>query len=299
MSINGITASLLTQPWLNGQGGSALGASSVVSPVGIQLPSSVTASQDSAVANALALLGQPTASSPGISFSSSQPFNGSLSGFSALTSVMPTGTAVGGTTASSESLSSLVASVTSLIQNLGPGSSATGLPVASSQGAAPSPVLGNSGTQNAQLNKNLQAIAADPDGSILMDRAKQLGISIEVGDPGQSGQSGQAGLTVQGVTLVRSDGRTRIIVRDPNNIKTIAHELVHAVSSGDGNSKQEEGIADVIGSRIANRLGGSSAGGLSGSDEQIYLNKQKIYPNLQASNAIRQTLAGLGLRVTV
>ncbi len=108
------------------------------------------------------------------------------------------------------------------------------------------------------------------------------------------------GTVVNGVTLSNNNGgNVRVIVRDPNNIKTIAHELVHAISTADGNSKEEEGIADVIGSRVANRLGGADVGGLSGSDETIYTNKQKLYPELKQRNAIRQTLAGDGLSVNV
>jgi hypothetical protein len=126
------------------------------------------------------------------------------------------------------------------------------------------------------------------------------------GGQGQLDQSGSttgaqdSGVIVNGVTLSdNKTGKINIVVRDPSNIKTIAHELVHAVSTQDGDSKQEEGIADVIGSHVANRNGGAAVGGLSGSDEQIYENKQQFYPNLMDTNNIRQTLAALGLLVSV
>lgn len=116
----------------------------------------------------------------------------------------------------------------------------------------------------------------------------------------KAGGLNNGNVIVNGVTLSNSqNGQIRVVVRDPSNIKTIVHELVHAVSTGDGNSKAEEGIADVVGSRVANRLGGAAVGGLSGDDETIFVNKQKLYPGLDNNNAIRQTLAALGINVIV
>jgi hypothetical protein len=174
------------------------------------------------------------------------------------------------------------------------------------------------------LQDSLEAIASDADGAKLIEAAKAKGVKIEVGNPETAAgefdvvsecpsckagiADGHGGSTVakdgttqvNGVTLSNSQtGEIRIVVRDPSNIKTIAHELVHAVSTDDGNSKQEEGIADVIGSRVANRLGGSNVGGLSGSEREIFTNKQQFYPNLKSNNSIRETLAGLGLSVSV
>lgn len=174
----------------------------------------------------------------------------------------------------------------------------------------------SSGDAGAALNDSLNKIASDPEGAKLLEAAKAKGVTIEVGDPeaaangaadqvsqcncpAHSGAAKDGGTVVNGVTLTDGQGNTKIVVRDPSNIKTLAHELVHAVSTGDGNSKEEEGIADVIGSRIANRQGGTEAGGLNGSDEQIFLNKQQFYPGLNQSNDIRKTMASLGLAVTV
>lgn len=174
---------------------------------------------------------------------------------------------------------------------------------------AAGPTLTNIGG-NPQLERSLSAIASDPEGAKLLAAARAKGVTIEVGDPSVSGlgaadasrsncptcqQAAADGNTViNGVTISRGD-QSRIIVRDPNNIKTIVHELVHAVSTGDGNSLDEEGIADVVGSRVANRLGGAAVGGLSGSERQIFINKQQFYSGLSQSNGIANTLASLGI----
>jgi len=124
---------------------------------------------------------------------------------------------------------------------------------------------------------------------------------IRAQDTRDAGQSVAKDGTVQvnGVTLSdNKTGQVTVVVRDPSNIKTIAHELVHAVSTQDGNSQQEEGIADVIGSRVANNVG-DSKDAVQGTDEQIYINKQQYYPTLNNSNNIRQTLAALGINVSV
>ncbi len=183
---------------------------------------------------------------------------------------------------------------------------------------APTPTLTNT-TKNADdkasLDDSLAEIAKDPDGAKLLAKAEAAGVKISAGDPDaaigandilksdedpRTASKDGNGTVVNGVTLSDSDGgNIRVVVHDPKNIKTIVHELVHAVSTGDGNSKEEEGIADVIGSRVANRLGGADVGGLTGSDETIYKNKQKLYPELKQTNDIRETLLADGLSVDV
>lgn len=193
----------------------------------------------------------------------------------------------------------------------------TAKPLASSVPANNIPGIKNlsTGTAGTELNRSLNAVASDSEGAKLIAAAKAKGITIEVGDPAKAaGANDKASVcscpthqaaakdgtsTVNGVTITQPDGSIKIVVRDPNNIKTIAHELVHAVSSQDGDSKEEEGIADVIGSRIANRIGGSAVGGLNGTDQQIFLNKQQYYPGLIQNNAIRSSLASLGISAGV
>jgi len=168
-------------------------------------------------------------------------------------------------------------------------------------------VDGNAGEKDA-LDNSLAAIAKDPEGAALLKAAQAKGVTIEVGDPGQAfgsadavncncGQHGgtaaaDAGGNVLGVTL-NQGGKTHIIVRDPSNIKTIVHELVHAVSTGDGNSKHEEGIADVVGYRVASRVTGQQ----TQSEGTIYNNKIGVagYAGLSRYNGIEQTLAQLGI----
>ena len=149
--------------------------------------------------------------------------------------------------------------------------------------------------QRKELDQSLAAIANDPDGAKLLAAVKEKGISIAVGSPGSDPN-----------TLGSFDGNS-ITVRDPRNIKTLVHELVHASSNGDGNSKEEEGISDVVGSRVASRiadeqgLAPTSLGARTGTDQAIFQSKQQVagYGNLDQSNAIRQTLRNLGISVSV
>ena len=341
MSINSFTQSLISPVWTQSSS-SNLGTNSIGSAgLGVQLPSSLMGSQDTGLQSALALLGQ--SGSPSMGYNGASSRTGGSNGLTSLFNSTPTTNSFTGTltnralssqsaAGSSSGLEGLMSMVTSFMQNPGTVGMSTGTATqpasrTANNGLAQTLGFGNANlvtapsttdpaTQNAQLNQSLAAISADPDGAILLNRAKQLGVSIQVGDPAVAAGANDVtvkgdGLTdnlsvakdgtiiVNGVTLSDSNGNIRVVVRDPSNIKTIAHELVHAVSTGDGNSKQEEGIADVIGSRVANRLGGTAVGGLTGSDEQIYLNKQQYYPNLPITNNIRQTLAGLGLSVNV
>ncbi len=140
------------------------------------------------------------------------------------------------------------------------------------------------GANNATLQATLDKIAQDPEGAKLLAEAQRQGLSIEVGDPG--------GPNVAGVAISRGNN-TRIIVRDPNNVKTIVHELVHAATSQDGNSQHEEGIADAIGFRVAERVTGQNL--TNKSQEQIYTDKKRLYRDLGATNGIEGTLANIGV----
>ncbi len=147
---------------------------------------------------------------------------------------------------------------------------------------------------NADLRNSLAAIAEDPDGARLLEAVQAKGIRIRVGDPG--------GPEVQGLFT-----GNEIIVRDPRNVKTLVHEMVHAATNGDGNSKSEEGRADVIGTRVARRiaqkegLDPGSIGAREGSDQHIFETKKQVdgYRGLSEENGSRQTLAHLGVQVNV
>lgn len=160
--------------------------------------------------------------------------------------------------------------------------------------------------QSARLDDTLAKLAQDPEGSKLLAEAKAKGYTIEVGDPSQalggSLDKGNlncshcraaldAGQQINGVTM---PGEKKIVINPnaPDFEKTVVHELVHAASDGDDNSQQEEGIADVIGYRVASRITGKTA---PGSAQSIYFNKMTNYQELKQSNSIRSTLASLGI----
>jgi hypothetical protein len=143
-----------------------------------------------------------------------------------------------------------------------------------------------------RLSRDLSALASDPEGARLLAAAQANGYTIEVGDPGPAAGSGvRPGQRINGVTL---PDQKKIIISPnaPEFTKTLIHELVHAATPGDGNSQTEEGIADVIGYRIANRITGQA---IPGDANSIFSRKIANYPGLTGVNAIRNSLASLGL----
>lgn len=276
-------------------------------------------------------LATPITSSPaGMSFASIPPITPSTSPFSG---ALPPSTAqlidpmfaqtVPGVSSGTQNVISMINSMMSqamkqpIITPMTLGSAASG----------PPPIRNGNGVQNRsigtaagdQLQRNLDLIAQDPEGQKLLAEAARRGVKIEVGNPAtaqgandvamdcQCSQCGSAadasfalgdgvasGAVIHGVTLSDSAGNTRIVVADPNNIKTIVHELVHAVSTEDGNSREEEGTAEQMGVRITNRLNGIGNPDAA-SEQQTFTNKQRFYPGLNQSNNIRNTLASLGL----
>jgi hypothetical protein len=159
-------------------------------------------------------------------------------------------------------------------------------------------------TQRQRLNNNLTAIAQDPEGSKLLQTAIANGYTIEVGDPVAAAAGSQDAAdpdTVNGVTL---PDQKKIVINPnaPDFTKTVAHELVHAATDADGDSKDEEGKADVIGYRIAERLTGQAppVPGLSTPLEEQVIYNSKVdnpaYASLGANNGVDQTLAALGIQ---
>lgn len=133
------------------------------------------------------------------------------------------------------------------------------------------------------LSESLAQIQNDPEGAKLLQAAQKNGYAIEIGDTGSDAN----GLTVEG------NGTKKIIINPnaPNFLKTLVHELVHAATPQDDDSQREEGIADVIGYRVASRIAGQPLQ----NEQVIFSQKVKNYPNLQASNAIVNSLAQLGI----
>lgn len=147
-------------------------------------------------------------------------------------------------------------------------------------------------TQKQRLDTTLAKVAQDPDGAKLLKAAEANGYSIEVGDPTAAGSQDHDADSVNGVT-VPDQKKIVISPNAPDFDKTVVHELVHAATESDGNSQTEEGMADVIGYRVSSRMDGTKE---PGTEQQIFENKIKSYPDLQASNSIIPDLQKLGIQ---
>ena len=143
--------------------------------------------------------------------------------------------------------------------------------------------------QRARLDQSLAKISQDPEGAVLLQAAINNGFTFEVGNPDVDG----TGEDINGATV---PNQNKIIINPnaPEFDKTLAHELVHASTENDGDSQQEEGLADVIGYHISSRVNGTP---LPGSDTDIFNNKIQNYPNLVATNDIINSLLSLGITV--
>jgi hypothetical protein len=159
--------------------------------------------------------------------------------------------------------------------------SATGTPFSTTPNNAPSgiPTNGNS-NGNQTLQQSLQAIASDPEGRILLSKAQERGVKIQAGETGAPNVLGKF-----------ETGSNTITVKDPSNVKTLVHELVHATTPEDGNSQKEEGLANVIGNRVESRLKGTAPE----NPNQIINQTIPLYPDLQGSNNIINSLSKLGI----
>jgi hypothetical protein len=152
---------------------------------------------------------------------------------------------------------------------------------------------GNSSADSSgRLDSILAKVATDPEGAKLLNAAKANGYSIEVGDPSKYASGQGDADSIYGVT-VPDQKKIVISPNAPDFDKTVIHELVHAATQGDGDSKTEEGMADVIGYRIASRVDGTQA---PGSERQIFQSKIANYPNLANDNHIIDALNTLGIQ---
>jgi hypothetical protein len=88
-------------------------------------------------------------------------------------------------------------------------------------------------------------------------------------------------------TLAHFDPNTNTIVMGEETIRrgtglaTLAHELVHATTPHDGDSKHEEGMANVIGERIAARISGRPGS----NPDSVYASTLPLYGELPRFNA--------------
>jgi hypothetical protein len=132
----------------------------------------------------------------------------------------------------------------------------------------------NTPQANDALRRSIERIAQDPEGAKLLQRAREKGLkTISVAQYDNPNLQG----------LYEGD-KNRITVKDPNNIDTLVHELVHAATKEDGTSKEEEGLAKRIGSRVASRLTGSR----EVSDASIQRDLRSFYAGLRANNGSTQ-----------
>ncbi len=163
----------------------------------------------------------------------------------------------------------------------------------------------NGGTAQSRvaLKNTLMAIAQDPEGRRLLETSLRNGTTFEVGNPAL--QVNAPGENVLGVTTTQN-GLSHVIVSDANNVKTIVHELVHAATSQDNDSIQEEATANIIGKRVAARIAqrlNINPGflGFSGSQTATGTIAETVpnYVGLNRTNAIANTLAQLGINVGI
>jgi hypothetical protein len=199
----------------------------------------------------------------------------------------------------------------------------TALPANDVSAALDRLIVGGSAAQKAQLKQNLVAISQDPEGAKLVADSIRKGVTFNVGNPAAAGANDVGGavncpvcaasaadkgnnaqfaatgtsgnVVINGVTVTKSNGSSDITVANPNKLDTIVHEMIHATTTADGNSQQEEATAKFIGARVANRLAPGTA---PTSDFNTTLqNTIPLYTGLNRSNNIAQSLAGLGLSV--
>ena len=141
-------------------------------------------------------------------------------------------------------------------------------------------------TNSPQIAAALQKIAADPVGAKLLSAAKANGLTTITANPSLN-PSGGAGL--QGQTVTGADGKPQIQVANANSadlIHTLAHELGHAATTSDGDSKAEEMLVDKLGSEIQQRITGQA------DPSQLDMS---AYSNLADDNGIANDLAKLGI----
>jgi predicted Zn-dependent protease len=122
----------------------------------------------------------------------------------------------------------------------------------------------------------MNQIAQDPEGAKLVQAAKAQGLQLRVGNlpPGTMGEHQNGVITISPQAM-----------KTPQDlIHTLAHELGHAATRGDGDSVAEEKAVDALGQRIQQRI---APGNTYQLDVGAY--------NIQANNGIANSLRNIGL----
>ena len=128
-----------------------------------------------------------------------------------------------------------------------------------------------------RLQDALQRIAQDPEGAKLVQAAEAQGLKVQVGNlpPGVMGQHENGVITIS----------PNALKNDSDLIHTMAHELGHAATRGDGDSIAEEKAVDELGQRIQQRV---APGG-------TYQLDVGAYHGLSQDNGIKNSLAQIGI----
>lgn len=142
------------------------------------------------------------------------------------------------------------------------------------------------GANTAPLQSLINQLATDPVGRLELALAKKNGVQIQytsTGDPNILGDYQPSTNTI----TINPSGTTQL--------KTLAHELVHAATPSDGDSILEEGIANIVGTQVAARIQGTVAP----DPNQVLQQTIPIYQNagLPNDNTIVQDLAALRIIV--
>lgn len=165
-------------------------------------------------------------------------------------------------------------------QGAGGAGGAGGAQGAGGVNAAGGPVQSN----NPDIQKALNAIAADPEGGRLLQAAQAKGLVSVVEDkslpPG-----------VEGRYTNNGNGTGSIAVRDaksPDLVATLVHELGHAATPENNSSQLEERTVDAIGARVQARVTGRN---------KVFDLNTDAYSNLPWDNGIKDALRRLGVNV--
>ncbi len=174
-----------------------------------------------------------------------------------------------------------------------PGPGAPGTPGAATdaevEAAIDQMIIEDNPADAAELRESLLKVAQDPDGRALLMQSAANGATYEVDDYDQGSR---------GVTITPIDGNgdaagsPTVKVDDASDLDTVAHELVHAATINDGNSRLEETAAFVIGNRIAAQNGQAQLQDATALQQTV----ERLYQDLEGPiNDIRSSLAGLGI----
>lgn len=133
---------------------------------------------------------------------------------------------------------------------------------------------------DSQLSRSLAKIRQDAEGASLLRSVIQKGYTVRVGDP--SDGSDPPGIVTEGITNFNADRGGEIIINPfaKDFDAVLVHELYHALTDEDGDSKQEEAKANIIGDRVSARINRRAP-----KDAQFIIRKTfALYPDLPLSN---------------